>query len=76
MISTDEGITIDESDEHFRNADFSIRETLESESKRTFERFPQQAKQPQFNPSKKHPTVTSESDPKYNTIDLDSEFMI
>jgi hypothetical protein len=38
MISTDEGIQIDESDEQHRNADSSIRETLDSPSKRTFER--------------------------------------
>jgi hypothetical protein len=45
MISTDEGIQMDESDEQSRNADFSIRESLESVSKRTFERFRDPAKQ-------------------------------
>jgi hypothetical protein len=39
MISTDEGIQIDESDEQFQNAQFSIRESLESDSKLTFERL-------------------------------------
>jgi hypothetical protein len=76
MISTDEGIQIDESDEQSENADASIRETLQSESKRTFERFLQQEKQPQLNPSKKDPIITSQSHPRYNTIHLDSEFMI
>jgi hypothetical protein len=76
MISTDEGIQTEESDEQPQNAHCSIRESLESDSKRTFERLRQQEKQPQLNPSTKDPTVTSQSHPKYNTIHLDSEFMI
>jgi hypothetical protein len=39
MISTDEGIQIDDSDEQAPNADLSIRESLESDSKLTFERL-------------------------------------
>jgi hypothetical protein len=38
MISTDEGIQIDESDEHVLNAAFPIRESLDSLSNLTFER--------------------------------------
>jgi hypothetical protein len=38
MISTDEGIQIDESDEQDSNADCSIRESLESPSKLTFDK--------------------------------------
>jgi hypothetical protein len=38
MISTEEGIQIDESDEQSRNADLSIRESLESVSNVTIER--------------------------------------
>jgi hypothetical protein len=45
MISTDEGIQIDESDEHPSNARFSIRESLESDSKLTFERLEHRQKQ-------------------------------
>jgi hypothetical protein len=41
MIATDEGIQIDESDEQPENANFSIRESLESDSKLTFERLEQ-----------------------------------
>jgi hypothetical protein len=37
MISTDEGIQIDESDEQDSNADCSIRETLDSRSNDTIE---------------------------------------
>jgi hypothetical protein len=37
MISTDEGMQIDTSDEQFSNADLSIRESLESDSKFTCE---------------------------------------
>jgi hypothetical protein len=36
MISTEEGIQIDESDEQCPNARFSIRESLDSLSKLTF----------------------------------------
>jgi hypothetical protein len=38
MISTDEGIQIDESNEQFSNADFSIRESLDSLSNLTFDK--------------------------------------
>jgi hypothetical protein len=38
MISTDEGIQIDESDEQYPNADCSIRESLDSLSNLTIER--------------------------------------
>jgi hypothetical protein len=38
MISTEEGIQIDESDEQFANACFSIRESLDSLSKLTFDK--------------------------------------
>jgi hypothetical protein len=37
MISTDEGIQIDESDEHSSKADSPIRESLDSRSNRTIE---------------------------------------
>jgi hypothetical protein len=39
MISTDEGIQIDESNKQAANADLSIRESLESDSNLTFERL-------------------------------------
>jgi hypothetical protein len=38
MISTDEGIQIDESEEQRPNADFSIRESLDSLSKLTVDK--------------------------------------
>jgi hypothetical protein len=38
MISTDEGIQIDESDEQFVNARYSIRESLDALSKLTFDK--------------------------------------
>jgi hypothetical protein len=38
IISTDEGIQMDESDEQYWNADFPIRESLESDSNVTIER--------------------------------------
>jgi hypothetical protein len=38
MISSDEGIQIAETNEHFSNADFSIRESLDSLSKLTFDK--------------------------------------
>jgi hypothetical protein len=41
MISTDEGMHIDESDEQFSNADLSIRESVESDSNLTFKRLRQ-----------------------------------
>jgi hypothetical protein len=37
-MSTDEGIQIDESDEQYAKADFSIRESLDSLSKLTCDR--------------------------------------
>jgi hypothetical protein len=40
MISTDEGIQIDESDEQHQNADCSIRESLDSLSNCTFDKVP------------------------------------
>jgi hypothetical protein len=45
MISTEEGMQIDESDEQYRNTDCSIRESLESGSKVTFERLSHRRKQ-------------------------------
>jgi hypothetical protein len=44
MISTDEGIQIDESDEQHQNAHSSIRESLDPLSKHTFDRVTQQLK--------------------------------
>jgi hypothetical protein len=41
MTSTDEGMQIDESDEQPRNADFLIRESLDSLSKLTFDKVSQ-----------------------------------
>jgi hypothetical protein len=46
MISTDEGIQIDESDEQYPNADCSIRESLDSLSKLTFDKVRQFQKLP------------------------------
>jgi hypothetical protein len=45
MISTDEGIQADESDEQYQNAHFSIRESLESFSNLTVERVLHSEKQ-------------------------------
>jgi hypothetical protein len=45
MISTDEGIQIDESGEHHSNAHFSIRESLDSLSNLTFDKVRQEQKQ-------------------------------
>jgi hypothetical protein len=39
MISTDEGMQIEQSDEQYPNADFSIRESLDSLSKLTFDKL-------------------------------------
>jgi hypothetical protein len=38
MISTDEGILIDDSDKQYSNEDFSIRESLDSLSKLTIDK--------------------------------------
>jgi hypothetical protein len=45
MLSTDEGIQIDESDKQYPNAYFSMSESLESRSKLTVERVPHPVKQ-------------------------------
>jgi hypothetical protein len=73
MTSTDEGIQIDESDEQHRNADFSIRESVDSLSKRTIETVLHSAKQPQHNSAIEAGIITSESVPKYTTIELPSK---
>jgi hypothetical protein len=44
IVSTEEGIQIDASDEHFQNAESSIHESLEHDSNVTTERTVQKAK--------------------------------
>jgi hypothetical protein len=70
MISIDEGIQIDESDEQAANANFSIRESLESGSNVTVERV--------RHPKKQYLQITStdegiqidESDEQYRNADF------
>jgi hypothetical protein len=74
MISTDDGIQIDESDEQHPNADSPIRETLDSRSKRTIERVLHPRKQQQHNSVIEAGRSTSETFPKYSKIELPSKF--
>jgi hypothetical protein len=74
MISTDEGIQIDESDEQYANAYAPIRESLDSLSKLTIETVMHPQKQPQHNSVIEFGIITSETSPKYSTIELPSKF--
>jgi hypothetical protein len=74
MISTDEGIQIDESDEQSRNAYSRIRASRDEDSNRTIETVVQLPKQPQLNSSTKAGISTSIPVPKYITIELHSKF--
>jgi hypothetical protein len=70
MISTDEGIQIDESDEQFLNADLSIRESLEFDSKLTFERLQHTVKQESQMISTDEGIQIDESDEQSQNADL------
>jgi hypothetical protein len=65
MVSTDEGIQIDSSDEHSANARPPRKRTLLSHSNITFERNEQYEKHPVSTPSILRPIITSVESPKY-----------
>jgi hypothetical protein len=69
MISTDEGIQIDESDEQPPNTHLSIRESLESGSNITFERVAHPEKQCSQMISTEEGIQIDESDEQYRNAD-------